>query len=240
MQKNKSGTWRLLYNKADLDFFESIQNKEFEIVDVLKDDYRSKVYRIRLSDRDLVLKIPNEKNTQPWIRFLTWFRIGEAFKNIKGMQKLRKLGISTTTPVMAAERRSFGMVVDSWLVYEYLDGHSCLDQKALYPKVVDQLKVLHQKGVLHSDAQIRNFMHLDEKIYVIDSNPKSVSLFGFDKAYEFAYLRKSAPGIEKYYGDINESFLYRFAISYDIYDRKLARFRKKIKRFFKRLVGLEG
>ncbi len=239
MQILRKGTWCLLYNKVDEPIFEAIQKKDYEIIDVLKDDYRSRVYRIQLSGRDLVLKIPNEKNTQPWIRFLTWFRLGEAFKNIRGMNRLKELGIATTLPLIAAENRSFGMVVDSWLVYEYLDGQTCLDKEEHYPMVVEKLKEMHEKKVLHGDSQIRNFMYSDDKIYVIDSNPKPVGITGFSRAYEFAYLRKSAPGIEAYFGTVNDSILYKFAVSYDIYDRKLARFRKRIKKSLKALIGIK-
>jgi len=226
----KRDDWRLLSHKPESGIFDDIQNQSYQVTGVLKDDYRSKVYRIHLLERDYVLKIPNEKNTRPWIRFLTWFRLGEAFKNIRGMIKLDQLGIATTTPVLAAEKRSFGMVVDYWLVYEYLDGKSCLDEEEYYPAVVDKLREMHTKGILHGDAQIRNFMHSKEKVYVIDSNPKSTGIFEFSKAYEFAYLRKSAPGIDRFFGEISNSFWYKWSIQYDIYDRKLARWRKRVKK----------
>lgn len=237
MQITKRGSWRLLCETSTTNLFDKVQNNDFEIIDTLKDDYRSQVYRIRLSELDLVLKIPNEKNTRKWIRFLTWFRMGEAFKNVAGMNKLTQLGIDTIQPLIAAERRSFGMVVDSWLVYEYLDGNSCLNKEEHYPKVVEKLKAMHQKNILHGDAQIRNFMYANDTVYVIDSNPKSAGIFGFSKAYEFAYLRKSAPGIEAHFGNINESKMYRFAFSYDIYDRKLARWRKRVKKSIREFIG---
>ncbi|MEL7002263.1 MAG: lipopolysaccharide core heptose(II) kinase RfaY [Bacteroidota bacterium] len=235
MYISRSNGWRLLSHKSKSDIFEGIQNQSYQIVETLKEDYRSRVYRISLADHHYVLKIPNEKNTKPWIRFLTWFRSGEAFKNIRGMIKLKELEIDTTTPIIAAEKRSFGMVVDSWLVYEYLDGKSCLDKEEYYPSVVEKLKKMHAKGILHGDAQIRNFMWISGKIYVIDSNPKSTGLFTFSKTYEFAYLRKSAPGIDKYFGSINDSFWYKWSVQYDIYDRKLARWRKRVKKAIKGL-----
>lgn len=235
MQVLKRDTWRILSNESNLNIFDQVQNRAYEVVSILKDDYRSRVYHIKLLEQDLVLKIPNEKNTRWWIRFLTWFRIGEAFKNIEGMSILHQLGISTTKPFIAAEKRSFGMVVDSWLVFEYLDGESCLGNDKHYPMVVKKLREMHNKGILHGDPQIRNFMYFKDIIYVIDSNPKSAGLFGFSKAYEFAYLKKSAPGIELYFGTVKNSKWYQWSVLYDIYDRKLARFRKRVKKPFKKL-----
>ena len=238
MKNIKYKEWRLLIpdqldDEMAKSLFDTVQSGNFTLRSILKDTYRSQVKRISVFDKDLVLKIPNEKNTRTWIRFLTWFRTGEAFKNLKGMQLLQENGILTSTPVVAAEKRSLGMVVDSWLIYEFLDGQSCVDLPSSHQAVVSALNYLHGKKLLHGDPQIRNFIQRDQGIYTIDSNPKKLGLTGFDLGYEWAYLRKSYPGIERFYGKINESKWYRFAVQFDLIDRKLARFRKKIRAFFK-------
>lgn len=212
--------------------FDVIQNTDFRIKSVLKDNHRSSVNRIEIGDRDLVFKIPKEKNTRYWIRFLTWFRMGEAFKNLHSMNTLSEIGINTTTPVLAAERRKFGMVVDSWLVYEYLDGISCLDRPDTYERVIVTLSKIHNHYLLHGDPQIRNFIEKNDDIYVIDANPTKAGITWFDYGYEWAYLRKSAPGIEKLFGKISDSFWYKFAFRYDLFNQRFSRFRKKIKSIF--------
>jgi len=239
MRKINYESWKLLLsdNLSDQNgkaLFDAIQNNHFKIKDLLKENQRSKVQRITVFEKDLVYKIPTEKNNRKWIRFMTWFRKGEAFKNITGMDTLWSKDIKTTVPIMAAEKRLFGMVTESWLLYEYLDGQSCLDQFDYHPMVIETLKEIHKKGLLHGDSQIRNFVISHDEIYVIDSNPKPTGIFGFDRAYEWAYLRKSNPGIEKFFGDINDWWLYKLAFWYDIYERK---FTEK-KRAFLRLVGL--
>ena len=231
MKKTKFKNWTLLIpaslnDHEATEIFSKIQVGDFKVVKSLKDTYRSQVQRISVMGRDLVLKIPNEKNTRTWIRLLTWFRIGEAYKNLKGMQLLQDRNIPTTTPVLAAEKRNSGMVVDSWLLYEFLEGKSCVEIPSSHQKVVSALGDIHKVGLLHGDPQIRNFVIFKEEIYTIDSNPKRIGFTGFDVGYEWAYLRKSAPGIEIFFSDILESFWYKFAYYYDLYVRKLSKWKR--------------
>ncbi len=214
---------------------EKVEKGTFDIISTLKDHHRSMVHRVNLDGQDLVYKIPSEKNTRRWIRFLTLFRKGEAFKNILGMQLLLQKGFRTTIPILACEYRKWGMVVDSWLLYAFLDGEQCLEKEETYPGVVQLLYRLHNSGLLHGDPQIRNFILKNNDLYIIDANPKT-SRSSFERAYEFAYLRKSAPGIEEHFGDMRHRLWYKYAIQHDRFDRKLARFRRRLKS----LIGLGG
>jgi heptose II phosphotransferase len=210
--------------------FDFIRDGEYSAGQVLKDHHRSSVHRFSYKGKELVVKIPLEKNRRPWIRFTTLFRQGEAFRNLKGMELLASQNIPSTIPVMAAECRRFGMVTDSFIIYHFLEGSPCTGRKEYYPKVVDVLKTMHQKNILHGDSQIQNFLCSNQQIFVIDSNPSSAGLTHFDKAYEFAYLLKSAPGIDQYFGDILQSSWYKFASGYLRFDRRLAKFRRRLKR----------
>ena len=217
--------WRLLVNdnlsdSQARDFFDSIQSKNYKKHDTLKQHHRSNVTRILYGGLDLVLKVPLEKNNRKWIRLLTLIRKGEAFKNLLGMHQLLSKGIKTTKPYLAAEKRVNGFVVDSWLTYEYVKGHNCLDMPEHYPKAVTTLKKMHNENLLHGDPQIRNFIASEDDLYVIDSNPSSASI-PFDKAYEWAYLRRSCPEIENHFGEIKDRWLYKFAVWYDLTERKL-------------------
>ncbi len=230
----KYRNWRLL-NTGSLslpemkDLFDAIQEGAYTDLGFLKDHHRSKVRRIRYKGKELVVKTPLEKNRRLWIRFTTLFRKGEAFKNIKGMQLLALQHIPSTLPVMAAECRRFGMVTDSWLVYEYLDGISCFGREEHFPAVVALLKEMHDKGILHGDSQLQNFLFSGGRVRVIDANPKPVRT-PFQTAYEFAYLRKSWPAIETYFGAVAGSSWYRIARRYLAFDRGLARMRRSLKR----------
>jgi thiamine kinase-like enzyme len=209
------------------DLFDKVSNKEYEVVSILKDNNRSIVQRIKLEGLDLVLKIPVEKNKRPWIRFLTWFRMSEAFINLTGMQLLDDLHILSTKPILAAENRTFGMVMDAWLLYIYLDGKRCFEQPDTYNDVVQTLQKMHSKNILHGDPQMRNFIKSGNDIYVIDSNPSNPVFKNFDLSYEWAYLRKSDPDIEPYIKTQMTTKWYKFAAWYDRKSIYLSNLRKR-------------
>lgn len=233
MQKFSYSNWNILTKlpkKQAEELFDYINQRQYDIIRLLKKQRRSEVFLFKYNGKNLVLKIPKEKNVRPWIRFTTLYRTGEAFKNLKSMDRLCEIGVKTSTPVMAAEKRSFGMVTDSWIIYEYVEGENCLEKKELYPAVVDLLSEIHNKGYLHNDPQIRNFITDGMEIYVIDSNVKRPLLKSSGRASEFSYLAKSAPGIDKHFGEIKKSWAYRIAVRKDHLERKFAQFRKKVKK----------
>ena len=225
--------WRLYSAVPDAEakqLFDLIQKGDIQVTEWLKRHSRSDVVAFNFNGKKLVLKIPKEKNRRRWIRLTTLYRKSEAVRNINSMEILRREEIPTSTPVMAAEKKTFGMVTDSWLVYEYLEGESCLDKPSIYPQVVKLLHQIHDSGLIHSDPQIRNFIIHDGGLFVIDSMPSKPFFGPFAKAYEFAYLKKSAPGIESCFGEMNHSLWFKAAVKYDRYARKLATFKKKVKK----------
>jgi len=224
--------WKLLISDAISDkqaknFFDAVEAKEYKKKDKLKRHHRSKVTRIKYQGLDLVLKVPLEKNNRKWIRLLTLVRQGESFKNLVGMKKLLSNNIQTTIPYMAAEKRSNGMVVNSWLSYEYIKGKSCLNKPEYYPDVVATLKKMHNHKLLHGDPQIRNFLATESGVSVIDSNPSRAE-WPFDRAFEWAYLLRSCPEIEKHFEKINDWWLFKLARWYDLSERKFKRFKRTL------------
>ena len=208
-----------------------VEAGDFEVIEVLKDHPRSKVSHIKLDKVDLVLKVPREKNKRAWIRFLTLFRKSEVFKNLLGMKLLNTLGFSTTKSLLACEYRKWGMVTDSWLLYQYLYGKECLDRPATFESVVELVENMHAKHILHGDAQIRNFLTNGTDIYTIDANPKK-STSSFAKAYELAYLKRSQPNIEHVFRkEKKRTFMYWLAVKFDFYERLFARKKRALKKY---------
>ena len=194
------GAWRVLTaggGKFDRAVVEAvIRQKNLTVLAELKNDRRSLVRVVRLDGRRMVLKAPREKNRRPWIRFTTLYRHGAAFASFVGMQRLKRLGIDSSRPVMALEKRRWGMVVDSWLLYEYVDGRVCGPGE--YQMVVGQLAAIHAGGLLHGDPQIRNFLFDGTAVVTIDAAPKRPLWGGISRYGEFFYLRHSAPDIEAF------------------------------------------
>jgi len=173
-----------------------IRQKGLKVLAELKNNSRSLVKVVHVNGRRMVLKSLREKNRRRWIRFTTLYRRGAAFTSFAGMQRLERLGIASSRPVMALEKRRWGMVVDSWLLYEYVDGRVCGPGE--YQMVVGQLAAIHAGGLLHGDPQIRNFLFDGTAVVTIDAAPKRPLWGGISRYGEFFYLRHSAPDIEAF------------------------------------------
>ena len=80
----KTGEYFLYYKeKKDRKLYERIENKEYKIIKILKDDQRSYVALIEIDEERLVYKHPIEKNSRKWQRFLLYLeevKVGENFK----------------------------------------------------------------------------------------------------------------------------------------------------------------
>jgi ADP-heptose:LPS heptosyltransferase len=229
--------WRVLFNgdEAIYDIMDDIIRKNIQgrVLQEIKNNRRSRVLLITYNGGLAVLKSPREKNHRKWIRFTTLYRQGEAFKVIRNLNKLERMGIVSNKPLLAMEKRRFGMVVDSWLLYEYLEGRHCRESD--YPSVANLLARIHAKNMLHGDPHINNFLRSHGQVVTIDCNPK-FPLFGTaSKVYEYLYLQHSAPGIEQYFKLTVNSGSYRLAALYsNLYwswrrHKKSSRQRKKEK-----------
>lgn len=179
-------------------FFNPIEEKRIKILKTLKSDHRSTVKLIELNGKKYVYKIPTEKNTRKWQRILSFFRGGEAQREFLCLEKILKNGIDTAKPYFACETKKFGMVVDSYLVMEYIDGREGnFDNIEI---ICDTLEKIHSKGYIHGDSQLSNFIISNGFCYIIDAKFKKSILGKFAEAYEFIYLETSCgQSIKKYY-----------------------------------------
>ena len=182
------------------------------VIKELKNNSRSHVFLIDFEGEKAILKSPREKNTRKWIRFTTLYRRGEAFRAIQNLEKLTALGLETNTPLMAMEKRCLGMVVDSWLLYKFTTGKTC--DESHYQSIVKTLKAFHDKNLLHGDAHVNNFLTTDHGIIILDANPIKPLFGNISKYYEYLYLKKSAPGIEKHFNLPLNTLAYRIADAY--------------------------
>lgn len=137
-----------------------------------KDNHRSRVLNgellpNKLFPRSVVAKQPKNKNQSGWSRALSLLRSAEARQTFVALQRFKKLGISAGEPILVLEKRRLGMIVDSWVVYEYLSGEpSGVEQ---LPKIIDILTVIHEAGYQHKDPTFGNF-YIDAggRLFVID------------------------------------------------------------------------
>lgn len=215
MIKTKYKEWQVIFN-GDQRLYGLMDNiiagNDIPIEKEVKNTARSRVLLLNHAGKKIILKSPREKNKRKWIRFTTLYRKGEAFKTIDNMDKLEHLGIESNKPLLAMEKRRFGMVVDSWMIYEYLPGEVCREKD--YPDVVKKLKEIHAKHILHGDAQIENFLNSESHIITIDFSPKKALFGNVSRFYEYFYLQRSAPGIQEFFDLPDHALAYRIAQAY--------------------------
>ncbi len=152
----------------------------------LKDDKRSYVAIFERYDKSYVLKVPRDKNRRQWIRFTTLYRRSEVKKMFDNLIKIKFMKINTNTPVVCGEKRVNGMVIDSYLIYSYIDGRPI--RKAEYPHLIGEIKRLHNQGYLHGDFHSKNFITQDGKIFFLDTTFRKNLLGSLGCAYEMVYF----------------------------------------------------
>lgn len=209
MKKEKYKGWNCVFDEEfNFEFIDLILNESYEDIKILKDDRRSLVKIIKLDSIEYVLKIPREKNTRKWQRFINMFRGSDSFRNFYMMKKLGELGIKSTEAVFALEKRT-PLVVDSILLMKLLEGEEIKINE--YNKVVEALGAIHSKGYLHGDSQIQNFMIKNKEVYSIDLRLQK-NIYGFiGKMYEFIYLRESCPDIDFLYDGMRNKISFKIA-----------------------------
>lgn len=142
---------------------------------ILKDHRNSFVGIVQLEDKSCIIKVPLGRNNRLWERFLTLFRASDAYRSYFSMMKLRSLGLRCPEPILAAQRRRFGVVVDSFFIYELQEGEAA--SRADLTLISTEMTKLHQVGYIRSDPKPVNFIKSNGKIYFIDFRLKKPIVF---------------------------------------------------------------
>ena len=159
---------------------------DFDIT--LKDDRRSLVKRGIFNALDVVAKQPRDKNRRKWSRLLSLIGPSEAKRNFLTLIEFQQKGIESLKPICLLEKKHFGMVVDSWFIYEYREGVE--SNKSHLKDIVAQLTLIHQHGYRHEDPNFGNFL-IDPSgiMFLIDCRGKPRS-GKFSDYYDFMLLER--------------------------------------------------
>ncbi|TDT70613.1 heptose II phosphotransferase [Hypnocyclicus thermotrophus] len=228
MENYKIKIYNFTEKKYTIEELEKIYNIKGK---VLKDSTRSIVKLLTYDNKNLILKIPVEKNKRKWIRFLTLFRKSEVLKNLKSMEILLENGIKTNIPIACVEYKKFGMVFNSYMIYEFMEGEVVGKEDA--KEVIELLKKIHSLGYLHNDTQKRNFLKNKKEIITIDTSLKKKNIFISKILENIEYIKFSV--------DISEAYNY---IETDKISFKLAKFfyevfklKRKISKIIKKTIN---
>lgn len=164
---------------------------------ILRKHHRSIVEKKQLKNVEYVVKQPNNKNHSLWVRFTTLYRDSEVLRDLKSQFLLDQIGIHTVTPVAALEKRKFGMVIDSKIIYFYKIGSEITQQH--YPQMLNIMNILHTNGYLHDDPHTNNFLQEHDNVFVIDCKPKNNYFFGFGIAHNNISLARRSENSSKIY-----------------------------------------
>lgn len=159
---------------------------------VFRDNWRTLSAKVRFLDESLLLKVPRARNGRRWERFLTRFRDSDALRTFRNIELLSGMGFGAPDPVLACEHRHGGVVVDSFVCYRFVEGRPAGPQDA--EKILTTLRALHKLGYLRSDAQLANFLIVDEVVTFIDFRLKKPKFFArLQKAREIDRFLRSCP-----------------------------------------------
>jgi len=161
--------------------------------EVYRDNWRTLSAHVLIGQESLLLKIPRARNGRRWERFLSLFRGSDAVRNFRHLKKMGEMGLGAPVPVLAGERREYGVVTDSFVCYRFVEGRRPEPQDA--PDVLEALRQLHHKGYLRNDAQLANFLiRKDGGVVFIDFRLKHPRFFpALQKARELDRFLRSCP-----------------------------------------------
>lgn len=152
-------------------------NDELTIIDVYKNKKKCFVARFKtnLMDGEYVIKVPRSRNRGIWERFLTLFRKGESVRQFYNMQSLLNLGFKGPSPVLAAEISRYGVVVEGFIIYRFIDGRRATSNDAHL--ISPELFKLYNLGYTRKDPHPNNFLIAPEGVYFIDFKINKPFLF---------------------------------------------------------------
>ncbi|MEP3164013.1 MAG: hypothetical protein ABJO43_02925, partial [Marinobacter sp.] len=132
------------------------------------------------------------RNKRNWERFLTRFRGSDAFRTFIQLNGMASMGFCAPQPVLAAELRSKGVVVDSFVCYRFVEGRPAELGDA--DKILNVLRALHERGYIRSDAQLANFLMRGDSVVFIDFRlKKPLFLPKLQQAREVDRFLRSCP-----------------------------------------------
>ncbi|MGL4946625.1 MAG: lipopolysaccharide core heptose(II) kinase RfaY [Cetobacterium sp.] len=203
-----------------------LKNKEYKVLKTLKDDKRSEVLLLEIDKNKYVYKVPKEKNKRIWQRFISLFRGSESKREYKNYLRILNSGFKGPIPIMYWEKKCFGMSFDSFLLISYIEGKPATFKNLNL--VAEELKKIHEKGYLHGDSQLSNFMIEKNKVFLIDAKLIKNIYRKVGEIYEFIYLEESCHKQVDIYDKKNLN--YKLAKSLNNYLHWIGKMKKVIRR----------
>ncbi|UUV19299.1 lipopolysaccharide biosynthesis protein [Fusobacteria bacterium ZRK30] len=189
--KEKYKNWDIYYledNKKLLDLGKGLADgRKIEVEKVYKESQRNYVAKIKFDDKYYVLKSPRNEYRIPQRRFFTRFKDGEVLTTLKNITNLRKKGLDIfANPLLAMTKRKKGVIIESYIILEYIDGENAGEKK---DEAVELVKKMHSFKVYHGDFNPGNFVFDGDKLKVIDTQAKQYRFGEYRAHYDMLTMK---------------------------------------------------
>ncbi len=176
---------------------------------ILQRHNRGIVFLIRHRGESFIAKRSLRQEFRWWAQLTSVYRRGEGTRTFRTMQQLYELGLPTPEPVLVLEKKRFGMTIASWSVYHYMEGETCSFEHS--GQIAHTLKMLHEKGWVHRDPHVWNFLLHQGRIKILDCDKARPWSSTYAQMYDVVLLDKCSPGSAKQYGVPEGYWVYRLA-----------------------------
>lgn len=174
------------YTVCKGDFFSSEMQKVIDHPDaflndentkILQNNFKSKIGVMDIDGKKIVIKRHNYKS--PWHKFKRFFRRTRASRNWYYSQLLLSNGISVPRPVAFMETRFGPLRLESYFLYEYVDGitgdayfqkyaHTPEKIEGAINHIVDLLSKIKKLRLIHGDIRISNMVFKNGELWLLD------------------------------------------------------------------------
>jgi heptose II phosphotransferase len=212
---------------------DSIAEKSYEVQKIFKDSSATYAAQILVGNESIIYKIPRARLRRFGERLATLFRNSESVRTFKNLQFMHQLGFLAPIPLMAGQKRRWGLVVDSFCCYRFHKGTAAGPQDA--ELVATELLNLHKKGYLRSDAKPANFLISEKGVTFIDFRLKKPRILPkLQKEMELAHLARIYPEcLEFIPEDVLKSPSFALAAWFERKGIEFRRVRRGLRRIFK-------
>lgn len=176
---------------------------------ILQQHNRGIVLLIQQHEKQFIAKRSLTQETRWWAQLTSIYRDGEGARTLHSMQQLHELGLPVPEPVLILEKKRWGLTVASWAVYRYLKGETC--SFAHSAQIARTLKALHEKGWVHRDPHVWNFLLHHGEIRILDCARARSWNSRYAKMYDVVLLDKCSSGSAEQYGVSERDWVYRLA-----------------------------
>jgi len=165
---------------------------------VLKHDHRSFVGIFEVNNVRYVIKKFILQNTSFWFRLTSILFPSRGEIAARNGLELKKTGFLTPRPIILMQRVKNWMVMDSWLVYRFLEGEQMSAVNAV--EIVSFVKKMHKAGWIHRDPHPANFIRTREGIAMLDPVRVCKLKNRYLRAYDVVHMCNDMPEAQSLYG----------------------------------------